>query len=144
MRERFEMHVDEARSALFDDEVSELKWFHGLVCDFAASEVALAIQPRDQSPELIEAGLWLKAVGSGVFAAVPDSPRMAPIIAAELDRLRAEVARLTDQVPRAEEIPWGKLRGGDRTLTEREFVAVRDELDRLTAEVARLTREAGR
>jgi hypothetical protein len=58
--------------------------------DFAVSEVALALRPREPAPELEEAEWALRTPSE---APMMGKPRR-DCIAAELDRLRAEVERL--------------------------------------------------
>ena len=59
-----------------------------LLQEFAESEVRLALQPCDPSPELAEAEKWLNPPGVGQPAGYPEA------IAAELSRLRANEKRL--------------------------------------------------
>jgi hypothetical protein len=85
MRERFEAHVDGAKAALFADEMEELRRFSGMICEFAASEVARATQPTEPSRELAEAERCLRDDREIL------SREDAHIIASEMDRLRREL-----------------------------------------------------
>jgi hypothetical protein len=63
----------------------------GMAAAFAASEVALALAPREPSPELVEAECVLRAWSEVKF--LDGRAKVCAVIASELDRLRAEVAR---------------------------------------------------
>ena len=66
-----------------------------LLQEFAEAEVRLALQPREPSPELAEAEKWL--AGMRGYAALTSARKTLPgIVAAELDRLRAENALALD------------------------------------------------
>jgi hypothetical protein len=69
------------------------------LCDVVAKEaVRAALQPRAPSPELAESGRWLesmaKAYDDRLGHLVEDAGKLPRVIAAELDRLRAEVELL--------------------------------------------------
>jgi hypothetical protein len=71
-----------------------VKHLANVVSDFAESEVALALAPREQSPELAEAEMWLRE-SSQWFREHGCPIDAGAVISDELDRRAAEIARLT-------------------------------------------------
>jgi hypothetical protein len=118
------------------------------VVEWCESEVRLALAPREPSPDLAEAEKWLRAGG---FAPA----QMARVIAAELDRRAAEIARLTaivehchecDAPTKSPDLAEAKMWLRESSQWFREHgcpldagAVILDELDRRAAEIARLT-----
>ena len=90
MRERLRLAMK------YPHDCEEALKLEGKVLAFAASEVALALAPREASPELVMPEHWLRQACSryGGTELSSDSCRA---IAAELDRLRALVPTAADE-----------------------------------------------